>query len=175
MKLRLRNPNHRLSVDLVGFAKRAAKIVRGLREAVVLKGAPQPVLVVVGDGTPDNRALLALASALDGEKVADLAFPEHKLADAIRGVRLYAKEGYRAVVFTLDQERSGLEDVRGKVGKVLKEIGAGECREVGKRALSAKAGDVEVYIVINGLDDYEFERHAIEDHLLKAGEVAGGS
>jgi len=73
MKLRPLMPIHRLANGMRTPSGRAG--IRGaldLSPVIERSGA----LIVVGDGDPDNRALLALAAALNGQVTVDVAFPQ---------------------------------------------------------------------------------------------------
>ena len=175
MKLRPLDPTHRLSVDLLGFARRLG-ILKALDPG---PAAPRsPTLLIVGDGCPDNRSLLVVAHALNGEgrKVIDLVFPKVKREGIYDHLHEYVELGYRRLVLVIDQEEDRIDDLleslkRRIIGRVLD--AKVEDRTITAPTNLGQYGEAELMIIVNGLNDARFTKHTIEDHLLKAAEVLG--
>ena len=112
MKLRPLDPHHRLARGMLTFARRA-----DLLEALELSPAAERshALVVVADGEPDNRAVLALAHTLNGRVTVDVAFPDYKHLSILNIVHSYAEMGYRTIVVVLDQEHMKLDRIHEEI------------------------------------------------------------
>jgi hypothetical protein len=159
---------------MLTFARRA-----GLLEALELRPvaiAPSDTLIVVADGEPDNRVVLALARLLDGRRIADVAFPaEHKHLSALNVVHEYTGRGYSGVVVIPGQEGMELgrvhEEARRRVSLPIESYTVDPGVE-GRLAIVRTSGTT-VYIVVSGTSDPRFTRHTVEDHLLAVAEALG--
>jgi len=162
------NPPHRLAIDTLAFAKR-------LRITATLEYEPgrSNKLVVVANGSPDNRVILTLAHILNGDVVVDVAFPERKHLAVIELLSEYTSLGYDRILVVLDQEDMSLEEMHESIRSRLS--GHIEVRE-GGRLLVVKQSSPKpatIAVAISGLDDDRFEKHTIEDHLLRLAEDLG--
>jgi len=168
MKLRLANPTHRLAIDTLSFARKL-----GITASIEYRPGRSSRLVIVANGSPDNRVILALAHTLNGHSVVDIAFPEHKHLAVIPLLSEYAHLGYEKILVVVDQESMSLEEihkaVRRHLGSHLEVRGGG--RLVIARLEPPRS--MTIVIAVSGLDDNRFEKHTIEDHLLHLAEDLG--
>jgi len=168
MKLRLVNPTHRLAVDTLAFAKRLR-----ITASIEYEPSRSNKLVVVANGSPDNRVILALAHVLNGDVVVDVAFPERKHLAVIELLSEYTSLGYDRILVVLDQEDMSLEEIHESIRSRLS--GHIEVREGGRLVVVKQSSPrpATIAIAISGLDDDRFEKHTIEDHLLCLAEDLG--
>jgi hypothetical protein len=132
-------------------------------------------LVVLGDGSPEDKLVGILSCHLDGSKVvAIVKAPKSNLA-ALDCVKEYAKRRkIEKMLFIIDQDnlnldrlfeiaviritKHGIEIQPIEMENGLDRVKAYRCRCSGK--------DLVVVIVASGLDAFETTKHEIEDHLL---------
>jgi len=168
MKLRLLNPTHRLAIDTLALARR-------LRVTTNVENKPgrSDKLVVVANGSPDNRVILALAHILNGDVVVDIVFPERKHLAVIELLSEYTSLGYERILVVLDQESMSLEEIHKSIRSRLS--GYIEVREGGRLVVvkQSPSKPATIAIAISGLDDDRFKKHTIEDHLLRLAEDLG--
>ncbi len=164
MKLRFLDPKHRLSVDTLAIARRL-KIV----EAIELGSGRSSALIVVADGSPDNRVLLVLAHILNGTSIVDVAFPAHKHVAVLEYLTSYALMSYTKILVLLDQEDKPLEEIyRALRSKAhVKELGQGKLSTF---TLETALRTSTLILAVNGIDDPRFIKHTIEDHLIALAE-----
>ncbi len=71
--------------------------------ALVMEPVKSRALIVVANGSPDNRVLLILTHTLDGEKHIDIAFPKHKSVSIFDYIHRYVTLGYEYILIVIDQ------------------------------------------------------------------------
>lgn len=176
MRLRPTDPLHRLSRDLERFLERRLGLAGLIDHKPRVMGGP---LVVVADGSPDNRVAALIAHLLDGARTLDIAFPSRKHTSALDLIGVYARQGYRAIAVIIDQESYDLQElvdrIQARIPGRVEDVQAshGHRLLVSRVDLSSHTGEpsrVMVAVAINGVDDPRFTRHTIEDHLLILGE-----
>lgn len=164
MRLRLLNPGHRLSVDTLSTARKLRVV-----EAIDLGSGRSPALVVVANGSPDNRVLLVLAHTLDGLSTVDVTFPSRKHVTVFSWLQDYALMRYAKMLVLIDQEDKPLEEIH----EALRARAPVRGRAQGRLAtltLETRLGTSTVIVAVNGTDDPRFTRHTIEDHLMALAE-----
>ncbi len=171
MKLRPLDPTHRLARDMLAFARRA-RLLEALEQSPSIH---TDILIVVANGNPENRVMLAIAHVLDGQRVVDIAFPEHKHFSILNVVHEYVKRGYRKVIVVLDQEEMELSNIHERVKQrvVLPIKDYVVDQDVNGRLVCIESDRATLYVVINGVEDPRFVKHTIEDHLLRLAEELG--
>ncbi|MET1101741.1 MAG: hypothetical protein ABWW69_04610 [Pyrodictiaceae archaeon] len=182
MRLRPLDPTHRLSRGMLTFARRARRL--RLLDDLEFKPAIESskALIVVADGEPDNRVLLALAHHVDGRKVVDVAFPEHKHSSVFNVIHEYVRGAFRGryelILVILDQEREHLASIHNEAKQRIQlPIGEEEVDpELRGRLIYLRIPEpnTTIYVVVSGTDDQRFTKHTIEDHLLRMAEEAEG-
>jgi len=115
---------------------------------------------------------------LNGEKIVGIVKPEEKRFDVFNILPIYLKVNKIAVL--MDQEKEDINSIFNEVEKRLQRIGTVIERvdeESRLRVYSCRHGSkkFQLILIVNGLDEYNFKRHSIEDHLLKAAEKLLGS
>lgn len=160
MKLRFLNPSHRLSVDTLSTARRLRAV-----GAIEFRSGRSSALVIVADGTPDNRVLLVLAHVLNGAATVDVAFPSRKHIAVFDNLQDYTLMGYTKILVLIDQEDKPLEEIH----RALRIRAPVRGRAQGRLAtltLETLRGTPTVILAVNGTDDPRFTKHTVEDHLV---------
>lgn len=159
-----------------GFSQR---LLRRKIHFEVLSSVPislPKILILVGNGSPDDLAIAILSFKFDGENFAWLVRPKiGRNIAALKSLPTLLGSYTGSIVALLDQEDKGLPEflleAKGRLQQehidVSKESGAGRLM-----VLSCKHDGTtfDLVLLINGLDR-PYATHTIEDHLLEAGEV----
>lgn len=144
-------------------------------------------LVVLCDGTPDDRVIGVLAHHLDGDNLVGVVKPAEKHIAVIGQLTTYLgnllASRFRKIMFLIDQESCSLEDLYTEAQ--VKMANAGVTFSLGEDDNRLRVYDCsvtggrtfQVIIVVNGLDDVSTANHCIEDHLARAAniEITGNS
>jgi lysyl-tRNA synthetase class II len=82
----------------------------------------------------------------------------------------------KKLLIVIDQEEEKtlndlLGKIRGKISEAARIINTREEHRLAIYTCGRQEGRIQVIVSINGLDEYNFEKHTIEDHLLKAVEI----
>lgn len=170
MKIRLKYPTHRLSIDLIGFTHRI-----GLQEMIYK--APYPPtdkLIVIANGSPDNRVMLLLLHQVNETNLVDMVFPEHKGLAIAQYLHEYVKQGYKKILVVLDQEEHPINKLHEHFKrKILGLRNYNVSTDLENRLAIAEVSnhqEAHAIIVISGVEDERFIKHTVEDHLLKLAE-----
>ncbi|PUA34305.1 MAG: hypothetical protein B9J98_00185 [Candidatus Terraquivivens tikiterensis] len=154
----INNISRRLGIDVLTF------------EPVTLNG-----IVILADGTPDDCAIAVIAYHLNGKKSVGVVKPEEKRYDVFRYLPVYLKYKVDKIAVLIDQENEGLASVFNKIEKKVSETGIviqNAAKERRLKVYRCRHGvkEFQLISIVNGLDEHPFERHTIEDHLLKVAE-----
>ena len=169
MKLSFLDPHSRAAVNIsrlkrCGYDTR--RIIAGFSRT--LDG-----LVVLGNGTPDDKVLGVLSYHLDGEKIIGVVKPGERTKEGVLlDLRKYI--GLRKIMILIDQDDRPLSKIYEQVIRIMQKIGMAANEEPSNLErfriyhchFSGK--EFEIIIVINGLDEIHTAKHTIEDHLVKA-------
>ena len=179
MRLYFLDPTSRAAVNITSLRNSGYETRRII--AWEVKGLDS--LIVIGNGTPDDKVIGVLSHYLDGNTVTGVVKPKEKMGlSAIDRLKTYLDSKINKIMVLIDQENRLLREFFDEALERLTQIGIDltveeeemnrlrvcRCSLAGKR--------FEVIIVVNGLDDISTEKHTIEDHLIKsAGIEAKGS
>ena len=171
MKLYPLIPTSRLAVN-IGRISRKIGI-----DALTLEPTALTGIIVLANGTPDDWVVALISHHLNGRrKILGIVKPEVTRLGVLNSLPTYLEvlKGDKIAIL-VDQEDEKLDSLFNEVGRKLSEIGISAWNVVKERRLwvyDCKRGGKEfrLIVVVNGLDDYPFEKHSIEDHLLKAAE-----
>lgn len=167
-------PTSPTAANLERFSRRL-----GIRS--LLMAEPGDKVAVLGDGTPDDLVLVVLAHRLDGRDVLGVVKPEYTGPSSVRAVKaIYSVPQFRRVrrfLLIIDQEDLSLSEVRNRVEEELRAVGmatSDQGEEEGGRLLlyscQFTGAELELIVVISGLDEAPHSKHTVEDHLLMAAE-----
>ena len=170
MKLYPLSPTSKSAVNI-------GKISRKFRLKILTpEHTPLAGIIVLADGTPDDYVVALLSYRLNGEKVLGVVKPEEKrlgVFNIIPTILNVLREGKIAVL--IDQENEDLNTIFSEVsrrlsgiGTIIRDIVKEEKLWVYKCEHSIKK--FQLIVIVNGLSEYTFKKHSIEDHLLKAAE-----
>jgi hypothetical protein len=173
MKLYPLEPGSKLAAKIAGVSKK-------IRMDVLIKEAPAQgldTLVVIGNGTPDDIAVSIVAFHSKCDKIVGIVKPKtERRYGFVNMIPLYLKNNVRKILVLMDQEDDQLDLIYERIQNSLKELtksalGVTEIeREARVRVYKGKYGskEIELILVINGLDEVHTDKHSIEDHLLSA-------
>lgn len=136
--------------------------------------------IVIGDGTPEDEILALIAYHLNGiGKVIGIAKPEFVGIKVFELTSTYLVQKVGSILVLIDQEDYDVSVLIKEIEDRLKGYGVAiesrrdkgrlvvyGCRRGGRR--------FRLIVVINGLDELPFEKHMVEDHLLKAAKILLG-
>jgi len=136
--------------------------------------------IVIGDGTPEDEILALIAYHLNSVgKVIGIAKPEFVGIKVFELIPTYLVQKVGSILVLIDQEDYDVEVLIKEVEERLRGHGIAiesrgnkgrlvvyDCERGGRR--------FRLIVVINGLDEIPFERHMVEDHLLKAAKILLG-
>ena len=139
-------------------------------ESITLSG-----IVILADGTPDDYVVAVISYSLNGRKSVGIVKPEEKRLDIFSNLPVYLKYKVDKIAVLIDQEEEDLASVFNEIEKRMSETGTvirDVAREGRLRVYRCEHGvkKFQLISIVNGLDEYSFKRHTIEDHLLKAAE-----
>lgn len=173
MKLYPLEPASRLARNIVSISKKLGF------EAISKRYDRLNGLIVISNGTPDDYVTAILSHRLNGKRVVGIVKPVKKRFEAFEILPIYLR--YQEVklgrlVVLIDQEENSLPFIFDKVEKRLEGSGIdvqSPAKEGRLGVYSCKYGisKFELTVIVNGLDEYPFGRHTIEDHLLKAANI----
>jgi len=138
--------------------------------------SPPKILILIGNGSPDDLAIAILSFKFDGEDFAWLVRPKiGRNIAALQSLPILLDSHTGSILALLDQEREEIQEFLLKTKETLLREGLEVSEEKGEgrlRALSCKYHEraFNLILLINGLDR-PYTIHTIEDHLLEAGEL----
>ncbi len=169
MKVYPRDPNHRLSIEII-------RILCELRRFDTLSSFPSSsVGVIVANGSPDNIVIALLCSVLNHGFIVDLLFPNYKHISVFDYIQHYISLGYRSLLVVIDQEDYSLKDLAGLINKKLTSNPIDLSERVAVVSLRYGGRDAGVIIVVNGINEQPTSKHTIEDHLVQLAKDLGVS
>jgi len=172
MRLYTLDPGSRLTTNISRISKKIKMNV--LIEHVDTHNLD--ILVVIGDGTPDDIAFSIIAFHLKGDKIAGIVKPGTTRFGVIDLIPTYLTGSIRKIIFLMDQEDEPLNTIYERIQKGLKRIAKCEIKIIGNEDESEKnlkvyeckygSKEFELILIINGLDEIHTDKHSIEDHFL---------
>jgi len=171
MKLYFLDTTSKTAIN-VGKLKKSGYNVRRLIASI----APTlDTLIVLGDGTPDDKVLGVIFHHLNGNKIVGIVKPQVTRLGAIDQLKTYLKPNITRIMILLDQETTPLTDLIPEItnrieceGITIDEENQTETSErLRTYRCSLSNRNFELILVINGIDEVATQNHAIEDHLLK--------
>lgn len=165
MKLYPLEPTSRLARNILNISKR-------LGFEVISYGRLNG-LIIISDGTPDDYVMSILSYRLNGEEVPGIVKPVKKRFEVFEAIPTYLKYQLNRLIVLIDQEGDSLPFIFNEVKRRLREGGmdvqsSAEEGRLGVYGCKRGISKFELIVIVNGLDEYPFSRHTIEDHLLKA-------
>jgi hypothetical protein len=134
-------------------------------------------LIVLCNGTPDDIVLGILAYHLNGTKVVGIVKPSNKRhLSSLSETKTYLDLNVTKIFYLIDQEDFELDDLFSRIESEMQNIGI-------EYTLGLERERVRIYncilpnksftiaIVVNGLSEIVTDKHCIEDHLIKAGDI----
>jgi len=168
MKLFPLNPTQRLAINL-------QKISRKLKiQAITMKSDDNlKDIVIITTGTPDDIVFSIIAYHQNGRKIIGIVKPEKTRLGAIDSIPKYIKHKIKNLMIIIDQEDEELKNLFAQVEKKFSSIGIrASLKDTRDRVRLYKCtyatNNINIILVINGLDDIKTKMHTIEDHLIKA-------
>ena len=136
-------------------------------------------MIVLGDGTPDDKVLGVIFHHLNGNKIVGIVKPQVTRLGAIDQLKVYLKPNINRVMILLDQETTQLTNLIPEItsrirceGITIDEENQTETSERLKiYRCSFSNRNFELILVINGIDESPTGNHAIEDHLVKVADL----
>ncbi|RLA83054.1 MAG: hypothetical protein DRG31_06615 [Deltaproteobacteria bacterium] len=170
MKLYPLLPSSRTTRNMISISRR-------LRISVVTpESRPLSGIIILANGTPDDYVVTILSHHLDGKKIVGITKPQRANWIAVFDIiHIYLRYRVDKLVMLIDQENEPLdslfEKIEKKIAKVANITDVKKYQRLITYTCRRHEGEFRLTVIINGLDDYRFKRHTIEDHLLKAAEV----
>jgi len=170
MNLSFLYPTSRFSTDLVGFSKKM-KIIETITDSYDYDD-----IIVIANGTPDNRIFCILAHMLNGDKTLGVfKAKERTRMDFLDIISEYIGPNIENVLVIMDQEDQSLDAIFSVIYTKLREKGGGKIIDHGEKikVVNCQSGprNYKIMCVINGLNEINSNKHCIEDHLLKAAKI----
>jgi len=161
-----------------------------IKDLIELGTSSYDTVIVIGNGTPDDIVTTIIAHHMNGTKTAAMIIPEceskqnrsiKRTGDIVLEITIKSSKfmkKFSTMLFVIDQETLKLDERFRGIIRRLKGCGVDftdmdeTCNDRVK-AFKCKTGDWAFYLVcvVNGLDDVPSERHCIEDHLVKLGNL----
>jgi len=170
MRLSLLSPESRTAINVTRLRKygydTAKMIVNWVKSLVAL--------VVLANGTPDDKIVGVLSYHLNGDQVVGVVKPTEKThLSALYELKVYLNLGFNKILVLIDQEDLSLSNLFTRAENTLKEIGINldaieEKDRVRVYQCSLANKKFEIIIVVNGLSEVCTDKHSVEDHLTKA-------
>jgi len=135
--------------------------------------SPPKLLILVGNGSPDDLAIAILSFKFDGESFAWLVRPKiGRNIAALKSLPVLLSSRVEKIVALLDQEREGTQEFLLRTKEILHQEGIEVSEERGEGRLSVLSCKYHerifnLVLLVNGLDK-PYIAHTIEDHLLEA-------
>lgn len=165
-----------LTPELAGSLKgRARKISKQLQQEVTTQPAEFDTLIILGNGDPDDRALLVICHHLNGAKTAAITKPKYTRTAVLEHLPTYILhlKNVKNIVVILDQEDDPLNQLNSQIERKLREKTCShkpihEEERLRQYDCTLANRNFTLTIVINGLDTPYAEKHNIEEHLTHA-------
>jgi len=170
MRLYFLDPSSRAAVNVTTLRKCGYNVRRIIVESVESLDA----LVVIGNGSPDDKVLGTLSYHLDGGKVVGVVKPgKMTRLSVLDQLKTYLSPKMKKIMILVDQENLSLDNLFNDALSRIRKIGinVSDIEEMDRlRVYQCTLADKEfkVIIVVNGLEEVRTQTHAIEDHLTKA-------
>ncbi|MCL7386496.1 MAG: hypothetical protein LZ166_03075 [Thaumarchaeota archaeon] len=166
-------PLHPLSKTAANISKLSRKLKINV---ITMESIPITGIIVLADGTPDDYVISILSHKLDGKYVAGIAKPEKTRIGVFSILPVYIRYHVKKLLIVIDQEDEALnslfQEIRAKISEIARIINAREETRLAIYTCERQESRIQIIVSINGLDEYDFEKHTIEDHLLKAAEIS---
>ncbi len=135
-------------------------------------------LILIANGTPDDKAVAIICHHLNSEHetVAGITKPLRKGLEVFTELPTYVSRlrGLKKILVVLDQENQELAVLKDSIYKKIRDAGVCVCSSstMCDRAIELRCeyyGRVfTLILVINGMDKIRCNKHTIEDHFLTA-------
>lgn len=173
MKLYFLDPKSKTKINVARLRKSGYDIRRIIVESVKSLDA----LILICNGTPDDKVLGILSYHIDGGKIVGVVKPEKIHLGALDQLKTYLGPKIQKIMILIDQEDLTLENFFNEALNRMVRIGINVSQEdiseeeIDRlkvcQCLLVQKG-FEVIIVVNGLEEVCTDKHSIEDHLTKA-------
>ena len=175
MKLYFLDTTSKTAIN-VGTLKKSGYNVRRLIASIA---STLDTLIVLGDGTPDDKVLGVIFHHLNGNKIVGIVKPQVTRLGAIDQLKVYLKPNINRVMILLDQETTQLTNLIPEITRRIRcegiTIDEENQTETSERLkiyrCSFSNRNFELILVINGIDESPTGNHAIEDHLVKVADL----
>lgn len=131
-------------------------------------------IIVLGDGSPEDKVLGVISYHLNGNSVIGIAKPIETHLAVLDQLKTYVEESNaERILIVIDQDNWTLDDIFSAAERRIHGIGIDtlpqEINEPKVRQYQCTLGyrSFGVIIVVSGLDDFNTTQHMIEDHLLR--------
>ena len=156
------------------LASNIRTISRKLRINVVTYIDTFDTIIVVSNGTPDDQVMGIICHYCNGERIAGIAKPPGITGYAVIDLLVnYLKFRIKNIVILKDQEQETIDEVfknfkeRLNKNNIKHNLIKKEARLMIYNCSHA-GREFRIIFILNGLD--KFEKHSIEDHLVKCAE-----
>lgn len=173
MKLYFLDPSSRAAIHVARLRRSNFNVGRIIAESVESLDA----LIIMGNGTPDDKILGALSYHLDGGKTVGLVKPgKITHLSVLDLLKTYLRPRMRKLMILIDQEDLTLNELFDEALRRMCDIGinASEVEVMDRLRVyqcSLVGREFSVIIVVSGLEEISSQTHSIEDHLAKAAEI----
>jgi len=166
----------RVTAFTPSIARRLKSLCRrlGISDVFVERPSDVSIIAVLGNGALDAQALTAVCSSLNHNSIVALVKPSETRLAAVKYIRILSEQYRKAksFLFIIDQERDELSSLKDELHSEVKkhfEVINGKWTDRWMKC-TCRLGDkvLTLWLVINGLDEFSWRRHSIEDHMLKA-------
>lgn len=170
MRLYFLDPTSRTLINVARLRRCGYDVRRIIAQSVEILNA----LVVIGNGSPDDKVLGALSYHLDGGTIVGVVKPRGRTGlSVLDQLKTYVSRRIKKIMVLIDRDDSLLEQLFGNALDRIRGIGinVSHIEEVNNlRVYQCTLGSrqFEVVIVANGLEEVGTTMHTIEDHLTTA-------
>jgi len=170
------SPTSATAKNISRLRKSSYEIRRIMIESIPRKTLDK--LIVLCNGTPDDRVLGVLAYHLNGNNIVGITKPIETRLGALGLLASFLNYStplrFKKFLFLIDQETDLPDDLFINAETIMENSGitfiVDESFDRGRSYNCSVTGgrEFEVVVVVNGLDDIPTTNHCIEDHLAKA-------
>jgi hypothetical protein len=173
MKLRFLYPTSRTAINVHRLKRCGYDTSRIIDQDL---SASTSQLIVLGNGSPEDKVIGILSYHLDGNNVIAIVKPTSTRLSVLDQLKTYLDLKFEKILLLVDQDDLNLNDLFDEAARRLGEIGVnaqerGDIEEIDRFRVYECALDnkrFEVIIVVSGLEEICASKHTIEDHLTKA-------
>jgi hypothetical protein len=173
MKLYFLDPTGRSAINVRRLRKIGYDTSR-----IIAQDVKQSVqtLIVLGNGSPEDKVLGILSFHLNGVNIVGMVKPTQSHLGALDQLKTYVELKFEKIMFIIDQDDLTLNFLFDEAVKRLQAIGIStrqqetseELDRVRAYQCSFSNKTFDIVIVASGLEESRTRKHTIEDHLLCA-------